>query len=175
MACPVSSWTPPRDQKPLGPHGLERTLVSTMSALDERLQSDEAKEIAAVAATLRRPIVSTVRDRRSKKVQTALWTKNDGVHKSPTCLPPRPSGGTVQYKDSSVLDDGRRSITNFRSYSRRRGRSRRIRRTCACGAGGRGRFRASRHHRFRPDSPATLGRHGRRAGARRCGSSVGWL
>src|SRR4029453_4991513 len=57
--------------------------------------------------------------------------------------------------------------TNLRSYSRRPGCSRPVRRACACRAGGRARFRASRHHGPRPDPPATLGRHGRYTGAGR--------
>jgi Family of unknown function (DUF6223) len=41
--------------------------------------------------------------------------------------------------------------TNLRSYSRRPGCSRPVRWACACRAGGRARFRASRHHGLRPD------------------------
>ena len=45
--------------------------------------------------------------------------------------------------------------TNFRSYCRRLGCSRPVRRACACRVGGRARFRASRHYGLRPDPPAT--------------------
>jgi Family of unknown function (DUF6223) len=41
--------------------------------------------------------------------------------------------------------------TNLRSYSRRPGCSRPVRGACACRAGGRARFGASRHHGLRPD------------------------
>src|SRR5262245_58553876 len=59
--------------------------------------------------------------------------------------------------------------TKLRSYSRRPGCGCPVRGACTCRTGGDAPFRAGRHHGLRPDPPATLGHHGRCAGAGRRG------